>query len=93
LLNWYLGGLNYQIEHHLFPHIAHIHYPALSAIVESTCAEHGVRYVAHRTLTNALVSHQRWLRRMGRPEPWTGPAEWADGSARMTNDECRMTKE
>jgi linoleoyl-CoA desaturase len=65
-LNWYLGGLNYQIEHHLFPQVTHIHYPALSGIVERTCAEYGVRYFAHRTLYGALASHQRWLRRMGR---------------------------
>jgi linoleoyl-CoA desaturase len=67
LLDWYLGGLNYQIEHHLFPHVTHIHYPALSAIVETTCAEHGVRYFAHKTFTGAVLAHTRWLRRMGRP--------------------------
>jgi linoleoyl-CoA desaturase len=67
ILNWYLGGLNYQIEHHLFPQVSHIHYPALAGIVEATCAEFGVRYFAHKTLFCALASHQRWLRRMGRP--------------------------
>ena len=39
LLTWYVGGLNYQIEHHLFPRICHIHYPAISGIVEETSRE------------------------------------------------------
>jgi len=65
-LTWYLGGLNFQIEHHLFPRICHVYYPAIAGIVEATCAEFGVRYSAHRTLRGALRSHWRWLRRMGR---------------------------
>jgi linoleoyl-CoA desaturase len=65
-LTWYLGGLNYQIEHHLFPRICHLHYPAIAGIVETTCAEFGVPYHAHSGLGGALTSHWRWLRRMGR---------------------------
>ena len=65
LLSWYVGGLNFQIEHHLFPKICHVHYPALAPLVESTCREFGVKYVAHRTLFACLASHFRWLRRMG----------------------------
>jgi linoleoyl-CoA desaturase len=68
LLTWYVGGLNYQIEHHLFPRICHIHYPRLAGIVQEVCAEHGVRYRLHGSLTSAVRSHGRWLRRMGRPE-------------------------
>ena len=68
LWNWYLGGLNFQIEHHLFPQIAHEHYPALAEIVEAACAEFGIRYQAHPSLRSAFVSHQRWLYRMGRQE-------------------------
>ena len=41
LLTWYLGGLNYQVEHHLFPKTCHVHYPALSPIVEAACQQHG----------------------------------------------------
>ncbi len=66
LLSWYIGGLNFQIEHHLFPQVCHIHYPALSKLVEATCREHGVQYFAHRTLGSGIASHYRWLRRMGR---------------------------
>ena len=66
-LDWYLGGLNYQIEHHLFPHITHVHYPALAPIVETTCNEFGVRYYAYKSFPSAVMAHLRWLRRMGRP--------------------------
>ncbi len=69
VLCWLLGGLNFQVEHHLFPRVCHIHYPALSKIVEQTCREFGVRYTAHRTLWDGLVSHYRWLRRMGEASP------------------------
>jgi linoleoyl-CoA desaturase len=66
LLTWYLGGLNYQIEHHLFPKISHVHYPRLAPIVETTCAEFSVRYFAYDGLLRAVSSHWRWLREMGR---------------------------
>lgn len=67
LLTWYLGGLNFQIEHHLFPKICHVHYPALSPIVEETCRKHGIDHRSHRTMRRALRSHVRWLRHLGRP--------------------------
>jgi linoleoyl-CoA desaturase len=66
LLTWYLGGLNFQIEHHLFPHICHIHYPRMAAIVQAVSGEFGVRYTAHPSFFGAVASHWRWLRRMGR---------------------------
>jgi linoleoyl-CoA desaturase len=68
LLTWYLGGLNYQVEHHLFPRICHVHYPALSRIVASTCGDFGIPYRSHRTLRGAVASHVRRLREFGRPE-------------------------
>lgn len=68
LVNWYTGGLNYQIEHHLFPKICHLHYPALSKIVEDTSAEFGIKYTAHDTLGQAVGSHYRLLRTLGRPD-------------------------
>lgn len=69
--NWFTGGLNFQIEHHLFPQICHIHYPALAKIVESTCDEFGVQYASHESVGKALASHYRWLKAMGRPEATT----------------------
>ena len=65
LLGWYLGGLNFQVEHHLFPRVCHLHYPALSRIVEATCSSHQVRYRCEPTLRSALAANWRWLRRMG----------------------------
>src|SRR5215207_2416705 len=67
VLSWLLGGLNFQIEHHLFHKICHVHYPALSKVVEETCREFGVRYTANRTFMNAVASHFRLLHRMGQP--------------------------
>jgi linoleoyl-CoA desaturase len=67
LIGWFCGGLNFQIEHHLFHKICHIHYPELSKLVEEACHEFGVRYAAHRSLFSAVASHFRWLVEMGRP--------------------------
>lgn len=67
LLTWYLGGLNYQIEHHLFPKICHVHYPAIAGIVRQTAEQFGLRYMENRTLGVALRSHIRSLRQLGLP--------------------------
>jgi len=69
VMAWLLGGLNFQIEHHLFPRVCHVHYPALSKLVEQTCQEFGVRYREHRSFLAGVASHFRWLRRMGQPTP------------------------
>ena len=69
LVTWLVGGLNFQIEHHLFPRISHVNYPAISRVVEQTCRDFGIRYVQHRSFRAGLVSHFRWLRRMGMPDP------------------------
>lgn len=65
ILTWLIGGLNFQIEHHLFPQICHVHYPALSGVVEQTCRDFGIRYVAQPSFAAGVASHFRWLRRMG----------------------------
>jgi linoleoyl-CoA desaturase len=67
VLGWFVGGLNFQIEHHLFHKICHTNYPAISKVVEETCKELGVRYAAHPTFFSAVVSHYKWLRLMGQP--------------------------
>lgn len=68
LMTWYLGGLNFQVVHHLFPRVCHVHYPALSHLIEETCQAHGVRYHSQESVGVALRSHVRWLKRMGRQE-------------------------
>lgn len=65
-VTWYLGGLNYQAVHHLFPKICHIRYPALSKIVDETCSAHGVPYHRAPSVSAAIRSHYRWMRHMGR---------------------------
>jgi fatty acid desaturase len=67
VVTWLLGGLNFQIEHHLFPRICHVNYPAVSKLVEETCREFGVKYMEHKSLWAGVTSHFRWLRRMGLP--------------------------
>jgi len=67
-ITWLVGGLNFQVEHHLFPRVCHIHYPAIAPIVEATCREYGVPYHANASFGAGLASHYRWLRQMGRPE-------------------------
>jgi linoleoyl-CoA desaturase len=59
---WLLGGLNFQIEHHLFSRICHVNYPAIAPLVEQTCREFGVAYHYNTTFIGALRSHYRWLR-------------------------------
>jgi linoleoyl-CoA desaturase len=66
---WLLGGLNFQIEHHLFPRISHVNYPAISNLVEQTCRDFGVAYTEHRSFRQGVTAHFRWLRRMGMPSP------------------------
>lgn len=67
--NWFwtffLGGLNFQREHHLFPRIAHVHYPAIAKIVKQTCKEFGIEYCEYDTFREALVSHYRFVKAMG----------------------------
>ncbi len=67
LLSWYIGGLNYQIEHHLFPNVCSIHYPKISPIVERVAKEYGVPYNCHETLSDAIGSHFRTLKKFGDP--------------------------
>ena len=66
-LNWYIGGLNFQIEHHLFPNICHIHYRKISPIVEQTANEFGLVYNLKPTFLNAFASHIRRLKELGNP--------------------------
>lgn len=68
VVSWLLGGLNYQVEHHLFPRISHVHYPAVQKIVAKTCADFGVEYRYFPTTRKALASHFRHMKRLGRKD-------------------------
>jgi linoleoyl-CoA desaturase len=63
---WFCGGLNFQIEHHLFPSMSHIHYPKISKIVKETCAEHGVFYNEFPRFRTAVASHWKFLNELGK---------------------------
>ena len=65
LLSWYVGGLNYQVEHHLFPNICHVHYRKIAGIVQATAAEFGLPYYSEPTFLGALRGHTRQLRQLG----------------------------
>src|SRR5882724_10937458 len=66
LICWLVGGLNFQIEHHLFPKISHVHYPAISKIIKGACAEYGIQYIEFRRMRYAVASHVAFLKEMGR---------------------------
>jgi linoleoyl-CoA desaturase len=68
LLGWYIGGLNFQIEHHLFPNICHIHYAKLAPIVEQTALQYGVPYNLKDSFTSAFISHVKRLKELGRDD-------------------------
>ena len=61
ICSWLIGGLNFQIEHHLFPKISHIHYPALSRITRQLCNEYGLVYTEYPYMLQAVVSHVTYL--------------------------------
>lgn len=65
IISWYVGGLNYQVEHHLFPRISHVHYPALSKIVARECEKFNLAYHCMPTMTSAVISHFRFLKMLG----------------------------
>ncbi len=66
LVCWYVGGLNFQVEHHLFPKISHIHYPAINKIVMQTCKDFGVPYIEYAYVRTAIASHIAHLKNIGR---------------------------
>jgi len=65
VISWLVGGLNYQVEHHLYPKISHIHYPEISRIVKQTCDDLQITYHAFPTFRRALASHFTYLKTMG----------------------------
>ena len=65
LVSWFIGGLNFQIEHHLFPHICHVHYPEIAKIVAATAADFDIPYQVMPTFRSAIVAHGRMLKKLG----------------------------
>lgn len=71
LVSFLLGGLNRQIEHHLFPKICHVHYPAISGIVQQTAKEFDLPYLQNPSFFTALQSHYRMLKKLGKEAYYT----------------------
>lgn len=67
VFTWLVGGLNYQVEHHLLPHVCHIHYRKLAPIVKQTAQEFGIPYHSKSTFAEALKDHVKMLYHLGRP--------------------------
>jgi len=65
-LTWFVGGLNYQVEHHLFPNICHVHYPKISEIVKETTEKYNIPYYSHKTFAAAVKQHGKMLYDLGR---------------------------
>jgi linoleoyl-CoA desaturase len=68
LISWFVGGLNYQVEHHLFPKVSHIHYPALSRIVKEHCSVMNIPYHSYNTMAAAVLSHIKVMKQLGKKE-------------------------
>ena len=65
-LSWYVGGLNFQIEHHLFPTISHVHFKAISKIVQEVVKEYNLPYYAQPSFRSAIYDHAKMLVRLGK---------------------------
>ena len=66
LISWWVGGLNFQVEHHLFPRISHVHYPAISKIIKKACQDFNVPYIEYPKMRLAVVSHITHLKNLSR---------------------------
>ncbi len=67
IVSWLVGGLNFQIEHHLFPKISHVHYPAISKIVKEACADFKLKYIEYPTVLSAIKAHVAHLKSLSKP--------------------------
>jgi linoleoyl-CoA desaturase len=65
IFSWFVGGLNYQVEHHLFPNICHVHYKKISKIVANTAQEYGLPYNSQRNFIQAIIEHGKMLYALG----------------------------
>ncbi|MEM9868828.1 MAG: fatty acid desaturase, partial [Bacteroidota bacterium] len=66
IMNWFTGGLNHQVEHHIFPNISHIHYTKIAKIVKQTAKEFNLPYHEYKTTRKAIISHFKHLKELGK---------------------------
>ena len=67
LFSWFVGGLNFQVEHHLFPNICHVHYKKIAPIIKQTALEFNLPYYSKKTFLGAIVAHAKLLYQLGQP--------------------------
>ncbi len=67
LLFWLVGGLNHQIEHHLFPYISHVHYRRIAPLVQALAIKHNLPYYQQGRFLHAVRNHYRMLKSLGSP--------------------------
>jgi linoleoyl-CoA desaturase len=65
IISWLVGGLNFQVVHHLFPRVSHVHYPALHKILKETCERYNIEYIVFPSITTAIASHFSFMKRLG----------------------------
>ena len=65
---WAIGGLNLHMIHHMYPHVCHVHYPALTEILRTTAKEYGLVYNENKSLTSAFIAHLKWIKKLGRED-------------------------
>jgi linoleoyl-CoA desaturase len=68
LTTWYSGGLNHQVEHHLFPNVGHTHYAALRPLIREAAERHGLHVHDLGSMNSAIRQHLAMLKKLGRPE-------------------------
>jgi len=66
VVSWLMGGLNFQVEHHLFPKVSHVHYPKINQFVKETCEQFNIKYIEYPTVFKAIASHLSHVKRLGR---------------------------
>ena len=64
--SWFVGGLNFQVEHHLFPNVCHIHYKSISHIVKEKAKKHGLPYHSQKSYLKAIIEHAKMLKSLGK---------------------------
>jgi len=65
-ISWYAGGLNHQVEHHIFPNISHIHYQKIASFVKETASEFNLPYNEYQTMRSAVIEHYKLLKSLGK---------------------------
>mmetsp|Transcript_27356 Transcript_27356/g.58761 ORF Transcript_27356/g.58761 Transcript_27356/m.58761 type:complete len:479 (-) Transcript_27356:89-1525(-) len=67
---WLTGGLNFQVEHHLFPRMSSAWYPYIAPKIREVCKKHGVNYAYYPWIHQNLISTFTYMHRAGTGANW-----------------------